>query len=237
MGRDGSGPVASRSWVSPSTARLADIEGPCPHPGHRPPGDISHSRHAPLSKRRLVASLGSSPRAEAMDRPTPQGPVRIRSQTAPVLLRDTFGLAVGPYLLRGPLGAGPPRGRRGALLADLQARPASDRQEQARCAQDPACVVDDRLRRDDRRRDHTDREYCEGVLMHPARSHRSRVLRGGPDASGQPSGGPSGEHRYPGRRCSPGRALPEGMHVGQRIVGRPRSEAATSTGSRCPPLR
>ena len=29
-----------------------------------------------------------------MDRPTPQGPVRIRSQTAPVLLRDTFGLAV-----------------------------------------------------------------------------------------------------------------------------------------------
>ena len=29
-----------------------------------------------------------------MDRPTPQGSVRIRSQTAPVLLRGTFGLAV-----------------------------------------------------------------------------------------------------------------------------------------------
>ena len=78
------------------------IEGPCPHPGHRPPGDISHSRHAPLTKRRLVASLGSSPRAEAMDRPYPPrvcpNPL---PDGAPFSLRDSFGLAVGPICCAG----------------------------------------------------------------------------------------------------------------------------------------
>ena len=41
-----------------------------------------------------------------MDRPTPQGPIRIRSQTAPVLLRDTFGLAVALSAARARLAPG-----------------------------------------------------------------------------------------------------------------------------------
>jgi hypothetical protein len=95
-----------------------DIQGPCPHPGHRPPGDISHSRHAPLSKRRLVASLGSSPRELKLWTALPQGPVRIRSQTAPLLLRELSASRL-PYLLRGPLGAGPPGRRRGARYSQI----------------------------------------------------------------------------------------------------------------------
>jgi hypothetical protein len=58
-----------------------------------------------LSKRRLVASLGSSPRELKLWTALPQGPVRIRSQTAPLLLRELSASRL-PYLLRGPLGAG-----------------------------------------------------------------------------------------------------------------------------------